>query len=48
MSNQRKRKTYEQQSVIAYMHRDETYAEAKARLDDEWKRGIHPAQLKDS
>ena len=45
MSNRRERSTLEQQSVIAWMRNGEGYAEAKARLDAEWKRGQHPSQL---
>jgi len=40
-----KRKSFEAQSVITWMHKNETYAEAKARLDAEWKAGTHPAQF---
>lgn len=45
MSNRRERKTYEDQSVIAYMRNGESHADAKNRLDVEWRRGQHPSQL---
>lgn len=41
----RKRKTYAQQSVLAYIEKGETYAQAKRRLDAEWQAGSHPSQL---
>lgn len=45
MSNRRQRKTYEDQSVIAWMRSGETYAAAKERLDAAWERGDHPSQV---
>ena len=44
MSNKRKRRTYEQQSIFAWMRKDETSSQARIRLDAEWKAGIHPTQ----
>ena len=42
--SRRKRSTYEEQSIIAWMKPGETNAQAKARLDALWKKGEHPAQ----
>ncbi len=39
-----KRKSWEDQSVVIWMQKGETYLEAKKRLDDAWKNGTHPAQ----
>jgi hypothetical protein len=41
----RARWNYEQQSVLSFMREGETYATAKARLDQAWKEGTHPAQV---
>ena len=43
---QRKRRTFEEQSVLVWQNKGETYQEAKRRLDDLWNKGEHPAQLK--
>ena len=41
----KKRRTYEEQSVLVWQNKGETYQEAKRRLDDLWSRGEHPVQL---
>ncbi len=38
-------RTYEERSIFAWMQKDETNADATRRLAEEWKRGVHPAQL---
>lgn len=40
----KKRRTYEELSVLSYMNRGETYPEAEARLTKLWEDGEHPAQ----
>lgn len=42
----KKRTSFAEKSVIAYMEKGETYAQAKKRLDDLWARGEHPEQLR--
>lgn len=43
----RKRRTFEQQSVLAWKQDGETYEEAKRRLDAAWRQGQHPVQLRE-
>lgn len=43
----RKRITFEDKSVLAYMFPGERYADAKKRLDEAWKNGQHPVQIKE-
>lgn len=40
----KKRTTFADKSVSAWMHPGETYQQAKERLDGLWKIGKHPAQ----
>ena len=47
MSHARKRKSFEERSVLVWMQSGETYKQAKQRLDDLWQKGEHPTQLKE-
>ena len=45
MNKRQRMKTYEERSVLAWMHSGETYAEAKKRLEKAWEDGSHPLQI---
>ncbi len=47
-NQQRRRKTFEELSVITWMYPGETYNDAKHRLSREWRDGIHPVQRREA